>query len=312
MRQISRRRFIARSAAGLVAAGAACHGALRLGAKPLGLPAGLQLWTLKDVVEKDFDGTLRQVAAIGYEEVELYTFLNRSAASIRKSLDDAGLRCRSAHFSVATLQKDLPGQIAYAKELGLEYMICPFPAVADPARFTPAPKNPMEWTLAIWSGMTLDDWRWLADVFNKAGEQTKKAGIQFGYHNHNMEFRAYDGVLAFDELMRRADPDLVKVELDCGWVAAAGHDPAAILAKHPGRFPLLHVKDLKQGAKPSTGLDGAPSGEVGSGAIDWKKVFSAAKAAGVKGYYVEQEAPFARPPLEAIKISYSYLDKLEV
>ena len=297
--------------------GALALGVLRAGswpveARPLGLPPCLQLYTLKDLVEKDFDGTLRQVAAIGYEEVELHSFLNRTAAAIRTSLDAAGLRCRSAHYPAMLLQTALEEQIAYAKALGLEYMICPFPAIPDPTRFKPASKSPEDWARAIWSGMTLDDWKWNADLFNRVGEQTKKAGIQFGYHNHNMEFRQLDGVLVFDELLRRTDPDLVKVELDCGWVTAAGHDPAAYLRKYAGRIPLLHVKDVKRGAKPSTGPEAAPSGEVGRGAVDWRKVFSAAKEAGLKGYFVEQEPPFERSPLDAVKISYTYLHELEV
>lgn len=310
---ISRRTFLQKSAMSLAAAtGYLSTGPVRLHADPLGLPIGLQLYTVKDELEKDFDGTLRQVGAIGYKEVEMAGFYNKKPAEILEALEAAGLRCTSAHYPLIELQISLDEKIAFAKELGLKYMICSFPWIADPSRFQAGAKDQMDFVRAMWNGMTLDDWKWNAEQFNKAGEQTKKAGIQFGYHNHNLEFKAFDGVVALDELLRQTDAEFVTWQLDCGWATAAGQDSVAYLTKYPGRFALLHVKDVKPGFKPTTGLEETHTTEVGHGAIDWKKIFVAAKKAGVKGYFVEQEGPFAKPPLEAIKISYNYLHKLKV
>jgi len=308
---ISRRQFLSKSAMSLAAAYLSA-GSSRLAADPLGLPIGLQLYTVKDELAKDFDGTLRQVGAIGYKEVEMAGFYNKKAAEVRQSLDAAGLRGTSAHYPLLELLSSLDEKIAFAKELGLKYMICSFPWIADPSRFQTGVKDQMDFARAMWSGLTLDDWKWNAEQFNKVGEQTMKAGIQFGYHNHNLEFKSFDGVIAYDELLRLTDAKLVQHQLDCGWVAAAGHDPVAYLQKYPGRFSLLHVKDPKRGFTPSLELEAAHTTEIGSGAVDWKKVFAAAKKAGVKGYFVEQEPPFEKPPLEAIKISYNYLHKLKV
>jgi sugar phosphate isomerase/epimerase len=306
MRSMSRRQFLARGATGVVAAGCLSAGTRRADADPLGLPIGLQLYTVREQIGKDFDGTLKQVAAIGYQEVELYSFFDRKASAIRQSLDSAGLRCVSAHYPAAALETDLGAKIDYAKELGLKFMVCPFPGIADRERLKPQPKGP-----SFPDSLTLDDWKWNADLFNKVGEQAKKAGLEFAYHNHHLEFRKYDGVTAFDELLRRTDPSFVTFELDCGWVKVAGEDPAAFIAKHSGRIALLHVKDVKAGFAPSTRFGPVPFTEVGSGSIDWKNVFEAAKQAGVKRYYVEQDTT-ERPPLEAIKISYVFLHDLKV
>ncbi len=305
MHSMSRRRFLAGGAAGLAAMGGLCATARRAAADPLGLPIGLQLYTLREQAAKDFDGTLKKVAAIGYKEVELYSFFDRKAADIRRSLDDAGLRCVSAHFGVPMLQDNLAARIDYAKELDLEFMVCPFPGLGgrDGSRPGSRPSSP--------DALTLDDWRWNADLFNKVGEQTKKAGIQFGYHNHHIEFREFDGVTAFSELLRRTDPGLVTIELDCGWVKVAGHDPAEFIAKHAGRIALLHIKDVKAGAASTRFGPPVLFAEVGRGSIDWSKVFEAARGAGVKRYYVEQDTT-QRPPLESIKISRDYLHELKV
>ena len=183
-------------------------------------------------------------------------------------------------------------------------MICPFPGFADPSRARGGS--------ASTDALTLDDWKWNADLFNKVGEEAKRAGLRFGYHNHHIEFREFGGVTAFDELLRRTDPGLVTIELDCGWVKVAGLDPAEFIARHASRVGLLHVKDVKAGPAPSTRFGPpVPFAEVGRGSIDWRKVFEAAKKAGVKRDYVEQDTT-ERPPLEAIKISRDYLHDLKV
>jgi sugar phosphate isomerase/epimerase len=301
----SRRRFLAGGVAGLAAWGGLAARARRAEADPIGLPIGLQLYTVRELASKDFEGTLRKVAAIGYQEVELYSLFDRKPKGVRKALDDAGLKCVSAHFGVPALREGLDARIDEAKELGLSFMICPFPGVADASRMKAGGPSFVE-------SMTLDDWKWNADLFNKVGERVKKAGMRFGYHNHHIEFRDFGGVTAFDELLRRTEPGLVTIELDCGWVKVAGRDPAEFIAKHEDRVGLLHVKDIKAGADPSTRFGPpVPFAEVGRGSIDWPKVFQAAKKADVKRYYVEQDTT-ERPPLEAIKISRDYLHDLKV
>jgi sugar phosphate isomerase/epimerase len=307
MRSMTRRQFLARAAAAAGLAGVAG----RATADPLGLPIGLQLYTVREQLSKEFDGTLKQVAAVGYKEVELFSLLGRKAKAVRESLDAAGLRCVSAHYQLADLQGDLGPKIEQAKELGLTFMVCPFPGIADPRRIKTASRNPLDQIRALVNALTADDWKWNAEVLNKAGEPAKKAGLQVCYHNHHLEFKKYDGVTALELLLRHADKELVKVELDCGWVHVAGESPADFIARHEGRVALLHIKDVKEGFKPTTDFGPVPFTEVGRGAIDWKKVFAAAKKAGVKRYYVEQDST-ERPPLEAIKISRDYLHELNV
>jgi sugar phosphate isomerase/epimerase len=302
MRSVSRRGFLATGAAAI---GGLSAIARRAAADPIGLPIGLQLYTLREQAGKDFEGTLKEVAAIGYQEVELYSFFDRKAADVRRALEGAGLKCVSAHYGVPALREGLAARIDYAKELGLRFIICPFPGLADSARLKAGGPS-------FTDSLTLDDWKWNADMFNKVGEQAKQACLRFGYHNHHIEFRDFGGVTAFDELLRRTDPDLVTIELDCRWVKVAGLDPAEFIAKHASRVGLLHVKDVKAGPAPATRFGPAvPFAEVGRGSIDWPKVFEAARKAGVRRYYVEQDTT-ERPPLEAIKMSRDYLHALRV
>jgi sugar phosphate isomerase/epimerase len=309
---LSRRAFL-RTGAMSAAALAAFKSWPDLGrANPLGLPIGLQLYTVRDQLQKDFDGTLKQVAAAGYQEVEMAGFYQRTAAQVRASLAAAGLSCPSAHYPLIELMTGLDDKIAYAKDLGLRYMICAFPWVADPSRFGTASKNPMAMAMAIANGLTLDDWKWNAEQFNRIGEQTQKAGIQFGYHNHDLEFKKFDDVMGYDEILRGTNARLVKLELDCGWMAVAGHDPAAYLRKYPSRYSMLHVKDERDLSKPTTSLMGASATELGRGKIDYKPIFEAAKDAHITHYFVEQEAFPDAPPFEAIKIDCDYLRNLAV
>lgn len=312
MRAVSRRRFLQQGGLGLAGAAAFASAMARdaAEARALGLPVGLQLYSIRDLLAKDYEGTLRAIGKLGYEEVELFGEQTRPPAELRQVLQSAGLRAVSAHYSVQDLQGKFDEKIAYAKALGLQYMICAFPWLANPARIQPVPKDGGEWFAAVMKHINLDDYKWLAELFNKAGEQTKKAGIQFGYHNHNIEFRAYGGVTGFDTLLAGTDPALVKMEMDCGWVHIAGQDPVAYLTKHPGRFPLLHVKDVKKGVKPTTTIEGAaPTTPVGQGVLDWNALFAAAKKSGVRHYFVEQET-FDGPPLDALKASFTFLDGL--
>jgi sugar phosphate isomerase/epimerase len=276
----------------------------RVFANPLGKPIGLELYTVGAELDKDYDGTLRQIAAIGYREVETGVSPKRKAADVKKSLRDAGLHCRALHMGFGGLEEALP----YAQEIGATYVISSvtLPKVPEPVKFD------MKEFMAQLAALTLDDFKKIAARCNEMGKQAKKAGLQFGYHNHNFEFKPLNGgEIGYDVVLRETDPVLVKFELDCGWMAAAGHDPVAYLMKYPKRYRLLHIKDFLPTASPSVGLDESerpkPT-ELGRGHIDYKPIFVAAKETEVERYYVEQEPPFTTTPaMEAIKIDYEYL-----
>jgi sugar phosphate isomerase/epimerase len=215
------------------------------------------------------------------------------------------------------LMSSLPQKMEAAKELGEEYMIVTVPWVAELSRFKKDPaQSQMEFLLGVLNALTLDDWKWNAEQFNKIGEQTKKAGLQLGYHNHNFEFKSFGDTTGYDEFLRLTDPELVKLELDCGWVTVAGKDPVAYLNRYPDRYRLLHIKDFKKGFTPRTTLmDKGPNPpvptELGRGTIDYSTIFKAAKKAKVHEFFVEQEPPFVEmPALEAIKVDYAYLRNL--
>lgn len=259
-------------------------------AAPLGLPIGLQLYSVGDDLARDFDATLRRVAAAGYHEVEFAGFYGRSPAALRQSLTNAGLRCRSAHYGIDQLEMALDREIAFAGELGLFDMVVAMPRIPET--------------------ITLDTWKWHADFFNKVGERTKKAGLQFAFHNHNLEFRTYGDVVALDEMIRLTDPTLVKFQLDCGWAASAGADSVRYLATYPGRFTSLHVKDVPKTLAPNTDMR-IETVAVGEGALDWRAVFRAAGKAGITGYYVEVE-PQGAATFDAVKASSGFLRTLDV
>ncbi len=286
-------------------------------ANPLNLPIGIQLYMLGSEMDSDPFGTLKHVAAAGYKEVELSPLAKTPVKDMQKALQDSGLKNPAGHYIMPVMLSNLESQIDIAKGYGQQYMISAVPWVADPSRFKVDPsKGEMGLFLAIIQGLTLDDWKWNAEQFNKIGEQVKKAGLQFGYHNHNFEFKSYDGVIAYDELIRLTDPELVKLELDCGWMTVAGHDPATYLGKYPNRYRLLHVKDFRAGFKPTTelmneGPDAPVPTELGRGSIDYKKIFNAARNGHIEHIFVEQEPPFRdMSAFEAIKVDYDYLSKL--
>lgn len=304
----TRRGFL--NAAGAIAA-AAMTNLDPLHANPLNRPVGLQLYTVRDELAKNFDGTLKQVAAIGYREVELADTYNKSAAELRAAFSSNGLNCRSAHMF--DVQKTPEQFMDFAKELGAKYVVTSFNPPPGAMALLGGAKPDLEAFVKVLEGMTLDDYKRSADTSNKLGEQAKERGLQYAYHNHNLEFKKFGDVTAYDTLLASTDPELVKMEMDCGWVGAAGYDPVAYLDKFPNRYRLLHIKAFKSGP-PSLTLSGsrqAEPTELGRGGIDYKPVFAAAKKAGVEQYYVEQEPPFAQvSSIEAAKIDYDFLHKL--
>lgn len=285
----------------------------------LQMPIGLELYTVGKEMEEDPRGTLKQVAAVGYREVELSPMSKVGAKELRQMLNDVGLTNPAGHYLLPDLLKDLDGKIAFAKEMGQHYMVVTVPWIKDMSRVHADPKDgQMAYFMAILSAFTLDDYKWSAEQFNKVGEPLKKAGLQLAYHNHNFEFKKFEGGLTgYDEFLRLTDPDLVKLEMDCGWVTVAGHSPIEYLHKFPGRYKLLHIKDFKKGFTPTSTLgetrEGAPvPTELGRGGIDYSKIFAAAKGR-IEHIFVEQEPPFKEmPALEAMKVDYEYLHKLHV
>ena len=268
---------------------------------PLGKPVGLQLWTIRDEVAKGLPGALQAVAAIGYGEVELAGVPAATAAQLQVMLRDNGLAAPSMHCSMADAQKELQQRIDYAEAIGAQNLVISFPSTAD-ARFKDGN--------ALAAGMTLDDWKWNAEQLNRIGELTRKAGIACGYHNHNMEFRSYDGVVAYEELLRLTDTELVKMQLDIGWVVTAGADPLQMLAAHADRISSLHIKDVRRDAKTLVDRVDAQTTEIGNGRVDWGKLFAAMDPQRIGHYFVEQEN-FERPPLESVKLSFDYLTRLQ-
>jgi sugar phosphate isomerase/epimerase len=302
----SRREFLV-GAGGVVAGGA--FGASLLSwpeaasANPLGKPMGIQLYTVKDELKTDYDGTLKLVAAAGYKVVETAGFFGHKPEEVKASFKNAGLECPSIHIGI---EGGIEEALTYANVLGAKYVIA---SVVLPKPLPPKPD--MKTFTDVFSALTFDDYKIMAEKCNQMGEQAKKAGVQFGYHNHNFEFKKFPEGIGYDEMLRATDPKLVKMELDCGWMVAAGHDPVEYMTKYSTRYRMLHIKDFKKGVKPSVGLDEASQPaptELGRGAIDYKPIFAAAKKAGIEWYFIEQEPPYTdMPVLEAIKVDYDFL-----
>jgi sugar phosphate isomerase/epimerase len=294
---ISRRTFLKTASTSVVAA--AAMRATRLMGNPLDLPLGLQLYSVRDVLPKDYEGTLRQLGALSYREVEAAGFFNHTPAEVKQAMDRAGMHCVSAHYSLKDLLAKTDETIQFGKSLGLEYIVCSSPWFKDPSRL----KDPG--SRAARESMTLDDWRWNAEQFNRIAGSASAAGMRFAYHNHTPEFRSENGVLFYDELMRSTDPAKVSMELDCGWAAVAGQNPADLLNRYPSRIAMLHVKDFKLTAA-TTPATAPPSTEMGRGTIDYHPIFTAAKKASIKHVFVEQEQ-FDMPMMDALKIDADYM-----
>ena len=281
-------------------------------------PIGLQLYTVGKEMDADPSGTLKRVAAVGYEIVELSPLGKTPLPDLKKALDDVGLKNPSGHYLLPDLIAKLDKNIDAAKQIGQEYMIVTVPWIADPSRVKADPAaGQMGFFMALLQSLTLDDWKWNAEQFNKIGEQVKKARLQLGYHNHNFDFRPYGSTTGYDDFIRLTDPDLVKLELDCGWMIVAGHDPVAYLTKYPDRYRLLHIKDFRKGFAPTTTLgEQGPNApvptELGRGAIDYQPILAAASKGHIRALFVEQEPPFTEmPALQAIQVDYDYLKNLK-
>jgi sugar phosphate isomerase/epimerase len=265
-------------------------------ANPLGLPLGLQLYSVRQQMAGDFTGALAAVANAGYTEVEAASLPNKSAKEVRKAFDQAGLRCVSAHHGFSELLVRFDETVTYDKELGVQYIIC-----ATPGRRTPPAPAGSDKPLA------LDDWRYCAEQLNAMGERAAHSGVRFGYHNHSEEFAATDGKIPLIELLRLTDPERLTFELDCGWVVVGGSKPVEILRDFPHRFSMLHVKDFTFSKNQSTGKLDAKAAELGQGVIDYGPTFAqASKTQKILHVFVEQEE-FDMPWIDALKLNATYM-----
>ena len=286
-RGMPRREFVGVLAAGAV--GAITRPSSLVPRPPTRLgPIGLQLYTVRDLLKQDFEGTLDRVAGIGYKEVEFAGYFDHAPEQVRAALDRNGLTAPGAHVAFEAIERAWDATLHIASLIGHRFVVC---AWIDEER-----------------RRTVDDWSRIGDRLNQAGAAARDAGLQLAYHNHSYEFVPLEGRLPYDLLLEHTDPVLVRLELDLFWITFGGGDPLAYFSRYPGRFPLVHVKDMT--AKPTP--DVAPERvmtDVGRGSIDWKRIFARARDAGIEHYFVEHDQP--ADPLASIRASYDYLRALE-
>lgn len=287
MSPISRREFCKIATAQAAAAGLLAAGILDLRANPLGMPIGCQTWPVREMIAKDFPGTVKQLAAAGFQSIELcspvgyaeYGFgglAKYKGSELKQILNDAGVTCVSSHFNIKELRDNQEDRIAWAKDVGLTQMLVPS---------LEGPEHP-----------TMDDVKRAADEYNKMGENAAKAGIQQGLHNEGFELSTVDGKRTYDVLFDLLDPKLVKFQFQVSTVSR-GYDAAEYFTKYPGRFVSMHVQGWSAPTKKIVA--------VGQDSLDWKKIFAAAKVGGIKNYFVEMN-------LDLMKASVPYLRSLKV
>lgn len=245
---------------------------------------GIQLYTVRKEMLADAVGTLKQLAKTGYKELESArsekgNYYGLQPKEIRKITKDLGMTLRSGHVHI---DENWQRSVDQAAEAGQDYVIC---------SSLPSP------------GQTIENYQRVADTFSKAAQDCKKAKLVFGYHNHDYEFEKVNGQVLYDILLDKTEPNLVKMEMDLGWVIVTGNDPITYFNKYPGRFPLWHLKDMSKTKKEST--------EFGKGQINILNMLQNAGKSGMKYFFVEQEE-YSGTALESIKYNYDYLMKLNV
>jgi len=259
---------------------------------------GIQLYTVRDDMKKDPIGTLKKLSEIGYVDMECAgynegKFYGMSRDEYKKVLNDYGLVMNSGHTSTGygnpsqkrTMINDWEAACEDAAYMGQKHFVCAYLSKEETA--------------------SLDKFKEIAELFNRCGEKAKEYGIGFAFHNHAIEFMEIDGVVPYDLLLSETDPSIVNYELDLYWIKKAGKDPLRYFENHQGRFPLWHVKDMEDG-------DDQFFTEVGNGVINWKDIFHKAEESGMKYFYVEQDVCRNHKPLESVKISYDYLQSINV
>jgi sugar phosphate isomerase/epimerase len=243
---------------------------------------GLQMYTLRDVTATDFEGTLRKVAAMGYEGVEFAGYGGIEAESLRDLLQELKLTAIGSHISLQALDTNLENEIAFLKTIGANYAICPWLPLEE---------------------RDSESWRGHLVKFEQFGKRFREEGITFAYHNHDFEFEVeIDGEIVFDALYARIAPEHLQVEMDIGWVQYSGKDPLAYIKKYTDRLPLLHLKDFRAGEK-GKGIDTV---ELGRGDLPLVPIIGAASEANVEWLIVEQDT-CANPPLESVAESMEWL-----
>ena len=281
----SRRQFLTRTARNAAAAGCLSAVGRELRAYPLGMPIGCQTYPVRNQIAKDFIGTIKDLAGIGFTRVELCSPVGYSEFSglakykgseLRKMMGDVGVVCESCHFDMKEFRTNMDASIAWAKDLGLTQML---------TASLGGPRTP-----------TMDDVKKAADEYNKIGEQSAKAGIQQGLHNENFELTSVDGKRTYDILLELLDPKLVKFQFQISTIGR-GYDAAEYFMKYPGHFVSMHVQGWSSETKTQMA--------VGQDTLDWKKIFTAAKTGGIKNYFVEMN-------LDLMKASVPYLKNLQV
>jgi sugar phosphate isomerase/epimerase len=291
MTTIDRRTFVGTLAAAALAARSAFADSVKR--------VGVQLYTVRTDLEKDFDGTLAKAAAIGYKEIEFAGYFGHTPRQVRDVLKRNGLVSPASHLDFATVSNPEKWKQALddAATIGQTFLVNPW--IDEPMRNEP------------------QAWKRIADVYNTAGAAAAKHGIQFCYHNHNFEFSpsaGADGKQPYDVLLESCDPKLVKMEMDLCWISAAGKDPLDYFRRYPGRFPLVHVKGLRK--VPAASATPVPIDKVlpdvtdvgHDDVIDWKRIFAKSKEAGIAHYFVEHDVP--KDPFASLKNSYEYVATL--
>ena len=244
---------------------------------------GVQLYSVRKEMLEDNIGTLKKLAKLGYNQIESAGsekgyYYGLKPAEIKKVIADLGMKLRSGHvhYDENSWQKTIDD----AAEAGQEYLI----VSSMPSK-----------------GQTADNYQKVAEAFNKAGEQSKKSNLKFGYHNHDYEFEKAGGKILYEVLVEKTDPAVVHMEMDLGWVVVTGNDPLDFFARYPGRFPLWHLKDMDLVKKHSV--------EFGKGGLPIMKILNASKEAGMKYFFIEQEE-YASTAFESLEYDIDFLKKL--
>ncbi|MBB3957022.1 sugar phosphate isomerase/epimerase family protein [Novosphingobium sediminicola] len=314
---LNRRGLLAAMGATGLAAAVPAFGAPRTPLfKRINKPLGVQLYALGEAAQKDLGGTLKRLAAMGYTDFELPGLYGRSPKDLRADADAAGVRFGSIHMGMPqrlpagslTLMSS-PQEIADALgTMGIRKAVLPMPLLPDDFKMPAAGGDMRAALVAAVDAGGLDMWKRLGGLLNERAHALKPYGIDLGYHNHNMEFRPQGGTTGWNVLLGELDPKLVFLELDLGWAAAGGLDPAAEIRRLKGRIKMVHLKDIKASTKTNYALSQDPA-EVGLGMLNWHKILPACAESGVENFYVEQEAPFTRDRFDSMKISHDYLAK---
>lgn len=246
---------------------------------------GIQMYTVRDQLQADFDGTVEKIAKIGYRNLEFAGYYNRTPEQVRALLDRLQIVSRSSHIGAQLMRQDAAAQIKAAKTIGQDYITLP--------SFNFGKEGLVGWRKAV-------------AEFNQWGAMCRDAGLRLAYHNHNFEFASLEGTTGYDVLVKETDPKLVDFELDLYWARFADQDPLALFAKYPGRFAMWHVKDMA--------ITGTQKGmtPVGKGTIDFKSIFAHARQSGMKYFFVEHDSAAQYPggSLASAQASYEYLRQL--